>query len=174
METPEDNFGRRLRREREERGWTQAELAQKLAEKGLSIHPSSIAKIELRDVERPRNVRLDEASAIAAVLGVTLDELLRPSDDVEKLAVHLWKLASIVRDDLDAIDDFVDEIAAIVGAMPQEEAAKARGLYALDDVYELAAKLPHHELSVWISRLRHPSRPISRLLRDADREDERG
>ena len=75
VESPENAFGRRVRLERILRGWTQADLAKALEHEGLSLHPSAIAKIELRDSQRPRVIRLDEAKAIAAVFGLSLDEM---------------------------------------------------------------------------------------------------
>jgi len=79
-----------MRRERERRGWTQAELAAKLAEVGVNQHPSAIAKIELREVVRPRTIRLDEAQAIAYVLGLPLEEMSRTSiDRFDDLMVYI-------------------------------------------------------------------------------------
>lgn len=74
--TAEDRCGRNLRRLREERGLSQAELAHKMEEFGVSLHPSAIAKIEARDVANPRTIRLNEADALARALGVQLWDLL--------------------------------------------------------------------------------------------------
>lgn len=74
--TAEDRCGRNLRRLREKAGLSQAELAQKLEDYGVSLHPSAIAKIEARDVANPRTVRLNEADALARALGVPLVELV--------------------------------------------------------------------------------------------------
>ncbi|TSD47956.1 helix-turn-helix transcriptional regulator [Rhodococcus sp. KBS0724] len=72
---PEDRFGKRVRQEREARGWTQADLARELQRVGLNLHPSAIAKIELRNVARPRAIRLDEAEAIAKAFGLSVDSM---------------------------------------------------------------------------------------------------
>lgn len=85
--TPEDAFGRRLRRLREKLGLTQADLAKLGRVRGVNLHPSAIAKIEARDVPAPRAIRLNEAAALAAALGRTVDELVQ-----EQAA--LWDLAS--------------------------------------------------------------------------------
>lgn len=78
--TPEDVFGRRIKAEREARGWTQAELTRRAAEHlGSDPYSSLVAKIESRDVASPRLIRLDEASAFAKVFGLPLDALLASS-----------------------------------------------------------------------------------------------
>jgi transcriptional regulator with XRE-family HTH domain len=68
----EDHFARRLRTEREHRGWSQAETAKLLSDKGIPMHWTTIAKIEKGD----RSVRIDEAAGIADLFGASVDELL--------------------------------------------------------------------------------------------------
>lgn len=75
-DSPEERFVARMRQEREARGWSQADLAAKLRQHGLNLHPATITKIEARDSPRPRSVRLEEAVAISDLLGVPLDQLL--------------------------------------------------------------------------------------------------
>lgn len=73
----EDRFGRRMRTEREKRGMTQADVARVLeAEHGFKVHATAIAKMEQRDVSKPRVIRLSEAQAIANVFGLTVDEMM--------------------------------------------------------------------------------------------------
>lgn len=74
-ETVEDRYGRNVRRFREERGVSQSELADRIGELGISLHPSAIAKIEARDAASPRSVRLNEAQAIADALDLDLRQL---------------------------------------------------------------------------------------------------
>lgn len=74
----DDGFARRMRKEREACGWSQARLAQELRARGIAeIYPSTIAKIEDRNAERPRSVKLTEASAIAELFGLSLDEMVQ-------------------------------------------------------------------------------------------------
>lgn len=73
--TPEDVFGRQLRRLREEHGLTQADLAKLSRGRGVDLHPSAIAKIEARDAAQPRAIRLNEAVALAATLGRSVEDL---------------------------------------------------------------------------------------------------
>ncbi|MGW3330254.1 helix-turn-helix domain-containing protein [Streptomyces rubiginosohelvolus] len=73
----EDRFGRRMRKEREDRAMTQSDVANVLAEEhDLKLHATAIAKMEQRDVERPRTIRLSEARAIADMFGLTVDEMM--------------------------------------------------------------------------------------------------
>jgi transcriptional regulator with XRE-family HTH domain len=68
QDNPGELFGRRLREEREQRGWTQAELAER---SGTGLHPTAVTRIERSE----RGVSLNEALAFAAALGVSLPEL---------------------------------------------------------------------------------------------------
>lgn len=66
-------FGQRLKKKREERKWTQPQMANMLA--GREIAPmgaTTLAKIEAGT----RSVRINEAVAIADLFDVSLDELL--------------------------------------------------------------------------------------------------
>lgn len=66
-------FGRHLRRLREDRGWSQAAVATKLAAfHGIELHFSAIAKME----GAHRLIRLNEAVAIAEIFEVPLAEML--------------------------------------------------------------------------------------------------
>jgi transcriptional regulator with XRE-family HTH domain len=68
----ETHFRKRLKDERDRRGWSQEELAKRLGERGVAVHASTIAKIETD----ARAIRLDEAAAIADLFGLSLDTLL--------------------------------------------------------------------------------------------------
>jgi len=68
--TPADAFRERLRRLREGRGWTQAELADRVRFANQSI----ISKIESGD----RKVTIDEAFALAEALGIEPAALIAP------------------------------------------------------------------------------------------------
>ena len=66
-------FGANLKIQREQRGWTQEQLAAKLREAGIKAHWSTIGKIENGD----RSVRVDEAAAIADLFdGMSIDALV--------------------------------------------------------------------------------------------------
>lgn len=66
-------FGANLKIQREQRGWTQEQLAAKLRDAGIQAHWSTIGKIENGD----RSVRVDEAAAIADLFdGMSIDALV--------------------------------------------------------------------------------------------------
>lgn len=69
----EDRFREHVRRERERREWTQADLAKRLHANGLEhIIASTVAKIEAGT----RAVRIDEANVIANVFETSVDALM--------------------------------------------------------------------------------------------------
>jgi transcriptional regulator with XRE-family HTH domain len=77
----EDRLGQRLRQERERRGWSQQEVAERLRALNVNVHPSAVAKMEARGVATPRTFRLGEAWALAALFEMPLDELLDAAAD---------------------------------------------------------------------------------------------
>lgn len=64
-------FAARVREERERRGWSQATLAGKLAEAGLTLHSTAITRIESGE----RGVSLDDAATIAEVFGLSVSAM---------------------------------------------------------------------------------------------------
>lgn len=74
-QTPEQQFGARLRELREHYDLTQAALAKRLDDRGVKLDPSAIARLE----KGLRSIRLNEAVTIASVMQMNVDELLRPA-----------------------------------------------------------------------------------------------
>jgi ribosome-binding protein aMBF1 (putative translation factor) len=70
---PEQVFAKRMRQVRERRGWSQAKLADWMRTYGVDLHSTAITRIERGE----RSISLNEASAVAAALGVLLVELLQ-------------------------------------------------------------------------------------------------
>jgi transcriptional regulator with XRE-family HTH domain len=81
--TPSAAFGKRLRevRERARPKITQAQLVERLAELGFELNRDAVIQIE----SGRRRVTLDEALAIAAVLGVAPVNLVVPLENPERL-----------------------------------------------------------------------------------------
>jgi transcriptional regulator with XRE-family HTH domain len=77
MPGPSEVFRERLHDVRRLRGWTQQELAAALGEVGVDLGEFAVTRLE----KGKRSVSLDEAVAIAAVLGVTPLHMLVPLDD---------------------------------------------------------------------------------------------
>ncbi len=72
---PEETFARRMRELREQVGMSQAHVATVLqTQYGIKVDPTAITCIYLGS----RTIRLDDAVAIAAVLDLTVNEVLQP------------------------------------------------------------------------------------------------
>jgi transcriptional regulator with XRE-family HTH domain len=72
-------IARNVRTLREQRGWSQGELAKRITEAGLpGFHQTTIARIEtIGDKHRP--LRLSEAATFASVLGTSVERFLQAS-----------------------------------------------------------------------------------------------
>ena len=96
-ELTDSQFGKRVREERERRGWSQEELAKRLTDKGILVYSSTIAKIESE--KRPRAARLGEAVGIADLFELSVDALLgRQGPDDSTLTFALAVLCSYAGD----------------------------------------------------------------------------
>jgi transcriptional regulator with XRE-family HTH domain len=82
-EAPSDVFARRLKRYRERRGWTQADLARELRNVGWTVDRAQVAKIETGT----RNISLDEALSIAWALGLPPALLYLPLGESADVAI---------------------------------------------------------------------------------------
>lgn len=142
----EDRFGRRLRVERESRAMTQADVAGILAsEHGLKLHPTAIAKMEQRDVEKPRAIRLFEAQAIADMFGITIDEMVSsPESEIDVLSREFAQLgaqADALRAQGDALFARMRELAPLMAVpadevTPELQLARTRIIRAMASMHE--------------------------------------
>jgi transcriptional regulator with XRE-family HTH domain len=76
-------FARQVRRQREQRGWSQEELARRLAGAGHPIGQSRVSAIEAPGPD-PRTVALDQAQAFADAFGVPLEQLLGANGQITR------------------------------------------------------------------------------------------
>lgn len=74
----EATFALQMRERREAKGWSQTEMARRLAEQGLKFHQTTVQRVEIG--QRP--LKLTEAMVIANVLGVKFEIMLR-GDSIE-------------------------------------------------------------------------------------------
>lgn len=130
-----DRFGRRLKAERERRGWTQAELAQLITDQdiGIGMHWTTIAKIERGD----RLVKIDEAMAIADLFDESVDELLgrQRKEDRGLYPLRLLKdAARLAESQVASITASLSERLGDVGALDFDgrEALIGDGQFALE------------------------------------------
>lgn len=70
----EDNAAKRIKAERENRGWSTTTLSERLNEAGYEMNPSAVWRIE----NGKRRINLDEAIGFAEVFGVSLSNLVGP------------------------------------------------------------------------------------------------
>jgi transcriptional regulator with XRE-family HTH domain len=80
---PTEIVARRVREARNRRGWTQAELADRLTELGHPTNQPTVARLE----SGKRAVPIEELFALAAALEVPPVHLLTPLDDDAQVAV---------------------------------------------------------------------------------------
>lgn len=116
-----DRFRKRLKSERQRRDWSQEDVAKMLADKGIhGIYPTTIAKIEAGD----RAVRIDELTAIADLLDVSLDGLLgrlrRPGRDLTSTLQDFADTARLASVQLSTIEESLEAKAAEVAAFEFE------------------------------------------------------
>jgi transcriptional regulator with XRE-family HTH domain len=127
MGYPEDTVRQRVKDERGARGWTQQQLADRMAEYGHGWRWSTVAKLEAGE----RGIQLGEAAALADVFGVTLDLLsgrrARPVGDLSYARRALL-------DTLGMIDRTMVELGNVLDT-------KVRELTAADPNYTCAALL---------------------------------
>lgn len=84
-------FVANMRSERERQGITQTELAARMRERGFPFHQQTVQRTEQDEAQRP--LRLDEALAIADILGKRFDDLLSRPETRTKRA----ELATLAR-----------------------------------------------------------------------------
>lgn len=85
---PEEVLGERVRTLRTARGWSQEELAREMTGAGFAWRQSTAAKTEAAD----RPLRVNEAAALAEVLGIPVEDLVKP--DIHPLVLRAQKEAS--------------------------------------------------------------------------------
>ncbi len=147
-----------MRAERELRGWTQSDLAKHLEDRGLKLHPSAIAKIEQRDVERPRAIRLDEAEAIAQVLGVTVDEMSETDEfRLRYLGNRMRSWLARLGDTLEDGDGLCAELLSLLDSASDDERGQLQDTLLAPEFLEFVAGARDRAAGL-LSRLRHPSR----------------
>jgi transcriptional regulator with XRE-family HTH domain len=106
-------FADHVRRLRDDRGWSQAELGRRLGEAGHPLRQSRVAAIEASG-----SVTIDQAGAFAEVLGVPIEALLYEEPPATG-ALQIRRLTRI-KAGIEAIDDEVQRLLseAIADRLP--------------------------------------------------------
>jgi transcriptional regulator with XRE-family HTH domain len=96
---PDDLASRRVKYEREQRGWSTAELARRVTEAGVPMRQPAVWQVE--NGKPRRKLSLGEAVAIAEVFGISIYDLTEPpaalvtaqvavfNDKADELIAHL-------------------------------------------------------------------------------------
>ncbi|EFV91668.1 hypothetical protein ES5_09867 [Dietzia cinnamea P4] len=157
-DSDEDRFGKRVRDERLLNGWTQAQLAEKLLEEGIKLHPSAIAKIEDRGGAKPRAIRLEEAAALARVFGRRLDEMYEDDEHrVRSIGTRLFVWLNRLEEELADGSALRDEIEVLLqGAEDPERRGHLEGFFVTDRIDRILEVADVVETAA--GQLRHPSR----------------
>lgn len=102
-----------MRQEREKRGMSQSALAAAMATFGVSLHFSTIAKMESREGVSPRAIRLNEAVAAAGALGIPLDHMLSsPTDAFRQARWLLGEAAKSATEVSDMVEAAFEQLRA--------------------------------------------------------------
>lgn len=98
------------------------------------MHPTTITKIESRDQDRPRSIRLDEAYALAQVFGTSIDTLLGSEPKYDQAAAirdfaatSMWFSRSIT-DGLSELGNAHKRIRYTTAATDEPEVAGTAGI----------------------------------------------
>jgi transcriptional regulator with XRE-family HTH domain len=129
-------FGQNVRAARERVKWTQQQLSDRMARYGVKLDTSAITRIE-GDKREPR---LKEAQAVAAALGVLLDDLL--PDEPTDLVAH--KLLNELDDAKVGLVDLVHDYGTARRALTQ----------VLDELDSQGISVEHYESMRDATRLR--------------------
>lgn len=158
----ETHFGIRLRELRQRRGWTQQEVVQRLADHGLVLHQTAIARIETA----ARPVRLNEALTLAAVLGVDLPGLLAPSShnvEIAELEEYSHALTTALLEARYRVEETARQVTMATHALAQAEAvldtARKRQRSEQQQLQELEMSLA--EASMRLSEARDQFRAVN-------------
>lgn len=151
-----ESFGRKLRTAREQKGWSQRELAAALQTRGVKLDPSAVTRIE----RGTREVKLREAATMADCLNVDLNELLTPQiGDPLSRALQLrkqagaclraaWIALAQLGMQVQALTDFLDKSPPTADNLSSLR-GRPEGLDLREVVgFELHSLL--HELQQWI------------------------
>lgn len=138
--TPEKRLGKFVRELREARGWSQAELADRLSAEGLDMTQVLVSRIE----QNKRPVRFDEAVVISHVLGFAVGDVATRSirlDDPRRAEGVAWvafnRAVGSMADSLRAYRRAYD---ALGDAIAEAERARATWKQAADTLGDAAPR----------------------------------
>lgn len=153
----DDQFGKRIKAERERRRWSQNQMATMLTQRKTPMHATTIAKIEAGD----RSVRITEAVAFAELFEVTVDALLgRTGPDQSTLTFALVVLADYVRD----AERLIKQTQGVVADIGEQVESVDEGfdVPSIDRLHRAASELGTH-----LESAQRSARDLDRSVHDA-------
>lgn len=143
-----------MRRRREEMGLSQEGFAEKVSSHGFAWNRTTVYNVE----NGQRRVRLNEAEALAGILGVRLDELIGSQFAVTDAANAVWaeeaRIETAVERMLTAQDRLRRELQAIGGVDALQGKLRADVQESLDVTPEMAVQ-HFRELEAIVNRRDH-------------------
>lgn len=133
-EQHERAIGAKVRQLREQRGWSQADLSDRLAYYGWQLHQTNISKLEAG--RRP--IRVAEAAALAAVFGLPVVALWYLALEEEPLA--LADMSAYLRDVDDTIATVEKTISGLVKTVTDERYRRLRAIEAMNAAAQAAER----------------------------------
>ncbi|MDR3106752.1 MAG: helix-turn-helix domain-containing protein [Bifidobacteriaceae bacterium] len=127
--TAEVNLARRIRFEREQRGWSPSQLAEQMTSLGCSIQTSAIYRIEAQ--ENRRRISVDELVTLSRLFETSIDDLLRPFDFV--LVERKQKVEVDYLEAVEALADAADDVLRKAVDLIEFMTAKGIGDYEQAD-----------------------------------------
>jgi len=104
-----ENIGMKIKNLREEKGYKQNELVDKLAERNINISRETLSKIENNN----RTISAVELNAICNVLGVSIDDIFNENEE-EDLVTLFRKKGTFSVETIQEIENLQDMIKIII------------------------------------------------------------
>ncbi len=133
----EASVGRAIRTLRQARGWSQADLAAGVQDRGFPLQQTQVARVE----NGSRPLRVNEAAAFAAVLGVDLVDLLRRLARPEQSELgDLRRTVESLRRNVQNLSNEADSLGRRLRSVEEEKQRSEQDLIDLERQLDLARR----------------------------------
>ena len=125
VQTDDERFAASVKRLREEKGWSQGELAKRMAEVGFDgFHQTTISRIEKND----RPVRIGEARGLAKALGTLVGIMIAPPAG--------WRVVDQFVKEVVELNEFENRVGSAVFGYLHQRVVVEKALGELDELGE--------------------------------------
>jgi transcriptional regulator with XRE-family HTH domain len=128
--TPEEIAGRQLALLREERGWSQSEVARRMKVYGYNWHQTTVGRVE--NGKRP--LRLNELMHLAAMFGVLPIQLIVPNVTPDRLSDDIKAVEDARSDIVGRLDEARDQLEDASTSRPGTGGTYQRLLHDLEQL----------------------------------------